>query len=253
MITRHPLTRTLTRSVLALSLFSALLISTHGYAAPTSTVGVLADQSRIHVKGLKTFTETEVKRELFGDMDVATRSVPSSPKLEYIDALKRRLSAGLMFAGFVDCQISAQPSFAGDRLTLTVTEGERYLAGSVDITGLSASALDRVKSTAQYRSITESLWRKGEPAKYQESLPKSYQEQAQRMLAELGHFSNDLEVTLQPDADQRTVSLQIEVRRRRERSAEACQDRRGLRGISPYRSQDPQAQDWPRHERVDLG
>ena len=109
---------------LSLSL-SLSLISPATFATPT--VGALADQERIQLKGIKTFDVAEIKRVLFNDLEVITHGAPSGSRLKYVDVLKRRLRAGFLFAGFVDCEVVAQPNFGGDRLTITVTEGERYL------------------------------------------------------------------------------------------------------------------------------
>ena len=142
-------------------------------AAPSAVVGPLAAPSRLHIKGVKSFSAAQVKRALLSDLEVITSGAPSSSRLNYIDTLKRRLKAGFMIAGFIDCQVVAQPSFSADELTLEVTEGARYHAGPVIISGITEALQTRMTSTAQYQSFIKEHWREGEPVAYQHPTPQS--------------------------------------------------------------------------------
>ena len=181
-------------------------------ANPGSIIGPLVDQSRIHLTGVTSFEATQVKRALLNDLEVITIATPSGSRLTYIETLKTRLKAGYMLAGFIDCEVSAQPNFSGDQLTLEVSEGDRYIAGPLVISGLSKAMHTRITKTAQYRSFIKEQWREGQPVTYQIPIPTSYHQIAQQMLSEAGYFKSDLEVVFKPDHAQRKVALHLRVR-----------------------------------------
>lgn len=175
--------------------------------AKPSPMESLINPQNVRITGVKSFDLDLVKRLLFEDLEVMRRSAPNKSQFKYVDTLRSRLRAGFWRSGFVDCDVKAHSNFSNDQLTLVVTEGARYLRVPLMIEGGSDDLLARLKATPSYAE----LWPVGQPVVYDDPLPNSYEEAAQRAFAEMGYFKSDLELSFHLDRKQHTASLVITV------------------------------------------
>lgn len=102
-----------------------------------ATLGNLCDPQRIEIKGAVSFSAGEIRTALLNDRELLAASTASSPLGPYLIALHDRLVAGYRHMGFPDPVADVALDHRHGRILIAVTEGMRYVAGSVRVQGAS--------------------------------------------------------------------------------------------------------------------
>jgi len=107
-------------------------------SARAATVDALGDCAGIVVRGLETLAPEQLLEPLSVDADVIWQSRPHADRDAFITTVVAKSTAALEHAGFAEPRVAAtvEPVHGAERLVLDVTEGPRYLAGSVAVDGL---------------------------------------------------------------------------------------------------------------------
>lgn len=139
--------------VAAVALFAtvAATVATTAAAAP---LGSLGEPERLVVRGLTSLDAEQLRQPLLADTDLVWLSRPNASRDAYVAAIARKATLALERGGFATPEVkTAIESSAGvDRLVLTVTEGPRLTAGTIEIKGLPADMATRLE-----RYLAESL------------------------------------------------------------------------------------------------
>ena len=88
-------------------------------------VGPYGDISRIAFRGLRTFTDDDVRDSLRYDSGAILAAHPLAPLSQFPNAIDQRLLAGFRRAGFIDAEVQSEIDFKQTRLVATIHQGPR--------------------------------------------------------------------------------------------------------------------------------
>lgn len=213
-----------------------------GASAGETLVGQLGDPARLTIQGSKTFPAEQIRLAIARDMTVQITSSPTAKLDRYLTALQERVKLGLTRSGLPDATVRAARSDDNERVILTITEGKRYVAGRVKVSGAGAipvdalieklttkppilptftTSLDVDKGTATVDIISptqaqddvdpdDAAWTVGDPVDFTPSAMQKLTDAIRRELADLGFFRARFVAKPVPAADG-TAELAIDV------------------------------------------
>ena len=205
-------------------------------------VGPLSDLSRMKIRGLQTFTKDEVRKGLSADFEVLLAAHPLAPLEDLPTVVRLRLLAGLQHGGFAEAEVRTEIDSEGKRLIATVSEGPRYVNGSVRIENAKQIDVDRLtqRLTEQYPpkraaapvfdpatpgrvvrwldkdgknvALADPVWTTDKPARMDTASHKAYEGKVKEALEDLGFRDAAFDVRLQPNREKRQVELVVWLR-----------------------------------------
>ena len=181
-------------------------------------VGKLGRPEAIVFEGLEAFPEAEVRETLAMDFDVVLAGHAQSALPEYLKTLERRLAAGYRKNGFPEAKISAAIDRQGEKIRVTIDEGESYRNGEIKIDGppevdaeemarflteyrKPGNAMKKVASGNGQQEVGLALWNVGTTADFYHKPEKVYEEAVKAAFAAQGFFFPQFEAELKPAAD----------------------------------------------------
>lgn len=102
-------------------------------AADAPRVGSAGELARVQISGCSAFSADEIRSELSRDFVVQLAVRPTADLLKAVDALRDRALDGYLHKGFLNAKVAAGYDAAANRLTLHITEGQRFVAGDIRI------------------------------------------------------------------------------------------------------------------------
>lgn len=174
-----------------------LSVLSPGIANAQRTVGDIGDPVTWEIRGVKTFKPDEIRQVLRLDFDTLVAAHPRAVLPALPKVLERRLTEGFRHAGFPQARVQASHNDLTDRIVIVVEEGTRCIANEIAVTGVSVDLaravaegltkphLDIDDATPEFgphgrmlvwlgpdgESVDseEALWRKGEPAAFEQA------------------------------------------------------------------------------------
>ena len=117
-------------------------------------VGRIGAADRLVVRGLQQINPEQLRQSLIDDADLIWLSRPHADRERFVSAFVRKATLAVERAGFAspDVQAAIESSDGVERLVLTVTEGPRFEAGAVKVTGVDDELAARL-----VRQLTERM------------------------------------------------------------------------------------------------
>jgi len=119
-------------------------------AAHAEPLGDLGDPARLHLEGNVALTAEQLSDAVRRDWLLQLAAAPSADRDAYVALVRRRLVIGYRSWGFPHADVAVALDEKGQTIVARISEGERWAAGDVGITG--DAAIDRAALT---RWLTE--------------------------------------------------------------------------------------------------
>ena len=127
------------RKVACAAVLASVIVAAGGRGvALAEPVGGLGAADRLVVRGTKQIDAEQLRGPLVRDTDIVWLSRPHASREAFIAAIVRKAMLALERSGFAEAQVQAsvEASDGVERLVLDVTEGPRFEAGAIEVTGL---------------------------------------------------------------------------------------------------------------------
>ena len=124
----------------------AILHAALGGMATAVPVGGIGGEDRLVVRGLRQIDPERLRRALVDDPDLVWLSRPSDSREDFVAAVVDKATLALERAGFYGPKVRAnvESSDGVERLVLEVDEGERFIAGRIEVSGLPEETATRL-------------------------------------------------------------------------------------------------------------
>ena len=177
-------------------LFLLPLFLLSGLSTWAEDVGPLADPTEWAFNGATTFTPTDIREALLGDVPVLALLRPGAERSELLRTIEQRVVLGYACAGFAACQVQARST--GERLVITMREGARDLGGDIVVMGAHAVAAADLQAalrtgwTTSDGTTVSAVWITGKPVNHDLSALQAWAASAQHFYRERHHPRADI-------------------------------------------------------------
>lgn len=165
-------------------------------------VGDLGDPSRLVIEGAKSFTADEIREALGGDLAVVAASAADAPLADLQTIIAKKLAAGYQCAGFPQAAVDVK--VVDGKLRALVGEGDRYLAGDVQITGCQKIDAGRIRQALTQPDAElhkAAIWTGGEPASFNTEYVDWLKSKVIDLAGDQGFYRAKVNVHVVPDHD----------------------------------------------------
>lgn len=205
-------------SALRLLVASLIVVWSQVALADANLVGDIGDTDRIRFVGNETFDAKLLHAALRYDPDILISGHPMALRKELLQLIEQRLGDGYRHSGFPEATVTMQVDDTRSIIVATIREGQRFLAGKVEVTGTSTLPVDRFIERLVKPSFDPSLpqqppaklWLAGKPASFSAGHWKSKYETIQKVFQSLGYHDVLFRTSVRAEPDQ-TATLVIAV------------------------------------------
>ncbi|HEV7222027.1 MAG TPA: hypothetical protein VGN42_04950 [Pirellulales bacterium] len=203
-----------TRERLA-AFFLALLTIATAAGADLQSVGALGRRDRLAIEGAKAFSPDEIREALFNELDVVAACRSDAPLAELTATIADKAAAGYRGAGFFDAAVSVV--VAGDKLAVTIEEGERFANGEIVVSGNRQLDAEQIKTDLARPEATRVIrprpsWRTMQPASFSPETEARLMSKALASVEDQGFYRAKLKANVEPDRSTMRATLRIEIR-----------------------------------------
>ncbi len=191
-------------------------------------VGTLSDPANWQINGLKILKPDAVKRALSRDFDTLMATHRAALRSDLPSGLKGRALTLFQYAGFPDATVEVTIDETADGVVIDVSEGSRYMAGEIVVTGVDDSIAQAIvdtlcendKDTDKGRLARKSkkpngikvdetaTWRPGKPARCDDITPIGLRNAVDKVLRKRGYFESRYETKLK--RDEHVIELHVD-------------------------------------------
>jgi hypothetical protein len=205
--------------------------ATLAVAAPSASVGMFGDSSKIRFEGVESFEADDLRWAIAANMTYQAAARPSGDLAALLQVLEACIATGYQHCGFPDATASASYGANADEIVVRVHEGPRFRAGEVRVEGarpeLARELIARLQSPTAvrpwvYRLGEQALnstdadedkwpWKPGEPAPCDRRTLDAVSKRVVLELADIGYPFARFTVRPVPSGDSEKSDLVIDV------------------------------------------
>ncbi len=138
---------------------------------------------------------------------------PDFSLYDYLDVLEATIKSGYRHRGFPEADVEVALSNTRKRIEVGVREGKRYRCGSVQVTGAKhISAETLIRSLSDDSKPQLDVWKKGEPAQFDDEVQSRIRERLKTGFAAAGFFYPDFEIGINRDPSAGTAGLVVTIK-----------------------------------------
>lgn len=215
---------------LAVVVLSMVVGAARALAQP-ELVGAYGAPERLRVEGVRTFDATSFRIALLANYEVMLAAHPSSSYEEYTNTLAMRCQEACRHRGFARARVEARFEPKTGDTVLTVSEGTRFEAGELRVTGAEQIDVDELMSLMQrggppkgdgpragdgeanntddVMEVGGPLWSAGEPVSFSKAGDERRRAIVAAALAELGFHDSQFRCELSMDETLKRADLTV--------------------------------------------
>jgi TPR repeat protein len=190
---------------------------------PGPLVGSLGRKEALAFEGNKTFSKSEILAGLTWHIDFLVAAHPLAPLGEYTELVQNMVRAGYRREGFPEAAVAVAVSPNGQRITVKITEGPRFVCGDIKVTGLktltNAAIIKRLREAVcgpeqvpgEATNVITATWIEGKPATFDDSARRTLTSRVVGALAEMNYYRPQVDVKVVSDGARKTADLLIEI------------------------------------------
>lgn len=190
-------------------------------------VGDLGAAERIVFKGQQAFTEQQLRTAVAGNLELIYAGHPRADFGSYLKLINKQLMSGYLHAGYPNALVQTNYDRVRGVIVVTIDEGARYRAGSIDIEGAVTIDADQIRryltewqNPSENQSARKSLaqqtppnnipgqdfhrdgpvWRVDQPAPFSEWDRHQIENAIQKRLEQLGYLEAKFRCRVRPAA-----------------------------------------------------
>jgi hypothetical protein len=202
--------------------------------APAPLVRGASDPATIQIEGNRLITADQIRNAIRYDWLCQYQGTPTAALPTYLLTVRTRLQTAYAFAGFPNAQVEASYDEPADRMTISIDEGQRFLAGPIVIEGLEPAVAQRIAGRLSQRrwpayfsteiepnSLTvtstpappeqmlSAIWEPGKPARLDAAFPRLQGIHIRKAFAEEGLLRVSYDLDRRLEGEQATLVIKV--------------------------------------------